>query len=110
MGKRYDDWNEVKKHTENAENYLQFESREIYNAKIGENIGFEQNGKSDEFVRPVLILKRLTKDMFSEYHFLRFIEMEAFSIILNLSKECKVRLCWYKQDFLALKDCLIKLG
>lgn len=64
MGKRYDDWNEVKKHTENAENYLQFKSREIYNAKIGENIGFEQNGKGDEFVRPVLILKRLTKDMF----------------------------------------------
>jgi mRNA interferase MazF len=31
---------------------------------MGQNIGFEQNGKGKEFIRPVLIYKKLTKDMF----------------------------------------------
>ena len=35
-----------------------------YSGYERENIGFEQSGKGDEFLRPVLILKRLTKEMF----------------------------------------------
>ena len=31
---------------------------------MGNNIGFEQNGKGKEFVRPVIVYKKLTKDMF----------------------------------------------
>jgi mRNA interferase MazF len=105
MSKRYDNWNEIKKHTDNTENYLQFKSREIYNAKIGENIGFEQNGKGDEFVRPVLILKRLTKDMFFGIPLSTIHRDGSFFIILNLSKEYKVRLYLFRHDFLVLKDC-----
>ena len=64
MSKKFDNWNEVKKTTETIGNVPQFKAREIYHAKIGENIGFEQSGKGDEFLRPVLILKRLTKEIF----------------------------------------------
>ena len=62
--KKFNEWNEVKKETDLSEKSHLFKEREIYNAKIGENIGFEQSGKGDEFVRPVLIVKRLTKEMF----------------------------------------------
>ena len=62
--KKFNEWNEVKKETDLSEKSPLFKEREIYNAKIGENIGFEQSGKGDEFVRPVLIVKRLTKEMF----------------------------------------------
>lgn len=31
---------------------------------MGQNIGFEQNGKGDNFVRPVIILKKFNKNMF----------------------------------------------
>jgi len=32
--------------------------------KMGQNVGFEQNGKGKDFVRPVIILKKITNDMF----------------------------------------------
>ena len=32
--------------------------------KMGQNVGFEQNGKGKDFVRPVVILKKITNDMF----------------------------------------------
>ncbi len=32
--------------------------------KMGQNIGFEQNGKGENFVRPVIILKKFNKNMF----------------------------------------------
>ena len=60
MSKKFDNWNEIKKTTETIGNVPQFKVREIYHTKIGENIGFEQSGKGDEFLRPVLILKRFT--------------------------------------------------
>ena len=60
----YDKWNEVKKKTSKKENIFGFKTRDIFNVKVGKNIGFEQNGKGDEFIRPVLVYKKLTKDMF----------------------------------------------
>ena len=62
--KKFDNWNEIKKRTEKQEMYLFYKNREIFNTKIGENIGFEQCGKGDQFIRPVLIFKKLTKEMF----------------------------------------------
>lgn len=31
---------------------------------IGENIGFEQNGKGEEFLRPVIVYKKFSKNVF----------------------------------------------
>ena len=60
----FDNWNEVKKSTNNEKVLVGFKQRDIFNVKIGKNIGFEQNGKGKDFVRPVLIYKKLSKDMF----------------------------------------------
>jgi mRNA interferase MazF len=62
--KDFDQWNEVKKKIEIQDRTPLFKNREIFNTKIGENIGFEQCGKGDESIRPVLIFKKLTKEMF----------------------------------------------
>lgn len=35
-----------------------FNEREIWWAHLGENIGHEQNGKNDQFDRPVLVVKK----------------------------------------------------
>ncbi|MEY4723512.1 MAG: hypothetical protein RLZZ324_1025 [Candidatus Parcubacteria bacterium] len=35
-----------------------FSEREIWWAHLGENIGHEQNGKNDQFDRPVLVVKK----------------------------------------------------
>lgn len=64
MMKKFDEWNEVKKDTEENNRVIGIKPREIFWAKIGENVGFEQNGKGDNFARPVLIIKKLTKELF----------------------------------------------
>ncbi len=62
--KKFNEWNEVKKQLDCKEKYITPKEREVYWASIGENIGFEQNGKGDIFSRPVLIVKRFSKNIF----------------------------------------------
>jgi mRNA interferase MazF len=62
--KKFDDWNSIKKELDIKKKNITPKEREVYWASIGENIGFEQNGKGDIFSRPVLILKRFSRNMF----------------------------------------------
>jgi len=62
--KKFDKWNEVKKQTDLKKEVANFKEREIYWANIGENIGFEQNGKGDSFMRPILIFRKFSQNMF----------------------------------------------
>ncbi len=62
--KKFDEWNEVKKQVDTRSNVIQFKEREVYWASVGENIGFEQNGKGADFSRPVLIIKKLNNHLF----------------------------------------------
>jgi mRNA interferase MazF len=62
--KKFDEWNEVKKRTDNKIILPSFKQREIYWANIGENIGFEQNGKGENFMRPLLVFKKFSNNMF----------------------------------------------
>ncbi len=55
---------EVKKRTDNKIIIPQIRQREIYWANLGENIGFEQNGKDDNFMRPLLIFKKFSNNIF----------------------------------------------
>jgi mRNA-degrading endonuclease toxin of MazEF toxin-antitoxin module len=61
---KHDAWNEVKKELDNLDNKVFFKEREIFWMSIGENIGFEQNGKGEIFSRPVLIVKKFSKNIF----------------------------------------------
>lgn len=62
--KKFDEWNKVKKETENIAEEVYFKERDIFWTRIGENVGFEQNGKGNEFQRPILVVKKYTNDMF----------------------------------------------
>lgn len=64
MNDNYDKWNTIKKETNKEKKYRNFKEKEIFYLKMGENIGFEQNGKGEDFVRPIIILKKFNKDMF----------------------------------------------
>jgi mRNA interferase MazF len=62
--KKFDKWNNVKKNLENKKSKIYYKEREIYWANIGENIGSEQNGKGDDFTRPLLVFKKFSNDIF----------------------------------------------
>ena len=62
--KQFDKWNEVKKRTDEIERRLKISPRDIYWLKIGQNIGHEEFGKGKEFLRPVIVIRQLTSDLF----------------------------------------------
>jgi len=64
MEKEFDRWNVQKKNIDSFVNKRVFHEREIWFISIGENVGFEQNGKGDEFLRPVIVYKKFSKNVF----------------------------------------------
>src|SRR6202171_3884600 len=67
MEKDFDRWNGIKKATDAADEAarLYFREGEIWWVRLGKNSGYETNGKSGEFTRPVIILKK-----YNQYSFL----------------------------------------
>ena len=64
MEKNFDLWNEKKKEIHRNTEGPFYHEREIWWCSLGVNIGFEQDGSGDEYRRPVLILKSLSKQTF----------------------------------------------
>ena len=60
----YDAWNSVKKKTEKTQRKLGIKARDIFWLKVGKNIGHEVYGKGEEFLRPVIVIRQLTSDLF----------------------------------------------
>ena len=85
METEFNKWNEVKKELHAQKIRRSFKTRDIFYMKMGQNVGFEQNGKGKDFVRPVVILKKITNDMF---------------IGVPLSTQLKDGNWFYKFDFL----------
>lgn len=57
--KKFDHWNKRKKKTDSLGERPYFSEREIWWAHIGQNIASEVVGKGKEFLRPVIILKKI---------------------------------------------------
>jgi mRNA-degrading endonuclease toxin of MazEF toxin-antitoxin module len=62
--KKFNKWNEVKINIDAKEKLALFKARDIFWANIGENVGREQDGKGQDFTRPVLVIKKFSKTMF----------------------------------------------
>ena len=64
MNKNFDFWNKIKKQTDNTKSETRISPGEIRWCKFGLNIGNEILGKGETFKRPVLILKKFSRDVF----------------------------------------------
>ncbi|MBA1438460.1 MAG: dTDP-4-dehydrorhamnose reductase [Epsilonproteobacteria bacterium] len=60
----YDQWNEQKKQIAKNETCIKFQQFHIIFMKMGVNIGFEQDGKGEECLRPVLVYKKFNHRVF----------------------------------------------
>jgi mRNA interferase MazF len=56
----FDTWNTTKQYINYLEKTPHVREREIYWCSIGQNIGYEINGKTSAFTRPVIILKKIS--------------------------------------------------
>ena len=59
----FDEWNKVKQQVSTVKKVRLFKERDIFYINMGKNIGHEQNGKGHNFVRPVVIVKKISNDM-----------------------------------------------
>ncbi len=64
MQKDFDGWNKAKKQVHYESAYKLFHERELWWCSFGINVGREQDGRQDNFERPIVILKTLSPDTF----------------------------------------------
>lgn len=108
-------------------NNLVISEGQVYWCSLGENIGFEQNGKGKYFQRPVLIFKKFNNNMFwaipmstkikeSNTYYIKILlkNVEQSAMISQLRVLDSKRLYQYigyvsKADFIKIRDSVIKL-
>jgi len=82
--KDFDNWNIKKKTLNDALSKAPyFKEREIWWLSIGVNIGFEEDGKHEDFLRPVLIMKKFNKNMFLGIPLSTKIKMNPYYIVIT---------------------------
>lgn len=64
MEKDFKKWSTKKEKIDNRINVPFVNEREIFWCSIGINIGDEENGKSEQFSRPVLVFKKFNQNLF----------------------------------------------
>lgn len=92
--KDYNAWNAKKKIIEAREAVPEFSERDIWWCSLGLNVGYEEDGKNENFERPVCVLRKFNKDIFiglplisaqktGPYYFPHVLHETAGSIILS---------------------------
>jgi len=62
--KDFDTWNNKKKLIDSSEKLIGLKQRDVVFIHIGQNIGYEQNGKGEQFLRPVIVLEVFNRGLF----------------------------------------------
>jgi mRNA interferase MazF len=119
-------WTKLKIKTHLSERIIYFREKEIWWASVGANIGFEQNGKNENFERPILVFRKFGKDMLWAipltskikegifYFDIRHLGFKSSLILSQLKLLSSKRLIRKigiipANDFVNIKDAVIKL-
>ena len=63
MKKDYKEWHSKKSEISEIKKSPFFHEREIWFCYLGENVGFEQDGRGEEFLRPIIVLKKFNNEV-----------------------------------------------
>ncbi|OGI82275.1 hypothetical protein A3I95_02875 [Candidatus Nomurabacteria bacterium RIFCSPLOWO2_02_FULL_44_12] len=61
--KDFTNWHKRKSKIDQIENRPYFHEGEVWYTHLGLNIGYEQDGKGDDYLRPVLIIRKFNQDI-----------------------------------------------
>ena len=64
MKRDFKKWHKKKNDLDQNEVRVNFHERDVWFGSIGANIGFEWDGKGEEFLRPIVILKKFNNETF----------------------------------------------
>jgi mRNA interferase MazF len=123
MQKDFDRWNEKKKRINGSVFIDYVNEREVWWCTLGVNVGSEQDGSSDVFERPILVVRKFNKDTVlvvpltssprrTPYHIaVRHAGMEFAAVISQLRLISTKRLARkiYQMDAALFKDVLVHI-
>lgn len=88
--KDYKIWTPVKFKIHNSESVRPgFHEREIWYCHLGENVGFEQDGKGNDFLRPIVILRKFNNDIFWAVPLTSTIKKSPYYFVVSVGEESK---------------------
>lgn len=122
--KDFDSWNEYVKKLDKTEPEGFFRAREIWWCALGVNIGSEQDGKNEDFVRPVLVLYKirhnlalvapLTSKIADHEDRITFVtSFEKSQILLSQIRTVSAKRLLRNVGYISkdvYKECLVRLG
>lgn len=62
--KHFDVWFKIKSQLDNLNTYPKFQEGDVWWCHIGENVGHEECGKGNKFLRPIIVLKKFNNRIF----------------------------------------------
>ena len=89
MHKDFDSWNTLKKEVDYSKNIIKFRQRDIIFMSLGLNIGYEQDGKGENYIRPVLVYKKFNSRTFLGIPLTSKAKHDKFHFEFDFSKEKK---------------------
>jgi len=114
--KDFDSWN-LKKKNINNKKFLPplFKERDVWWLSVGTNIGFEEDGKHENFVRPVLVLKKFNRMLFlgiplskqikdNIYYFKITLKEKTVSVLMSQIRVFSSKRMWNKIGELDSRD------
>ncbi|HEY4516169.1 MAG TPA: type II toxin-antitoxin system PemK/MazF family toxin [Candidatus Paceibacterota bacterium] len=85
--KDFDGWNIEKKRVHSEENPIYFREGDIWWCKLGVNIGDEQDGKGENFSRPILIIKKFNQFIFWAVPLSSKLKKNKYYVVCKSSEE-----------------------
>lgn len=106
--KNFVDWFKLKPKLDQNLKIPVFREGEVWWCHLGENIGFEENGKGDQFLRPVIILHKFNNRLFyglptstkikdNQFYFQMTIKDKPISVLMSQMRAIDVKRLMYKK-------------
>jgi mRNA interferase MazF len=84
-----------------------FRERDIWWVSVGVNVGFEEDGKNDNYVRPVLVVKKFNREIFlgipmstklkdNKYYVPVSVKQETVSVMISQLRVFSSKRIWNK--------------
>ena len=64
MKKDFQKWHDRKSEIDNIEVRPFFHEREVWFCHLGANVGFEQDGIGEDYIRPIIIIRKFNNEIF----------------------------------------------
>ena len=87
MSKPYPAWSIKKERADNLEERPNFQNREIWLAATGINIGFEEDGKGENFLRPVVIFRKFNRAIFWALPLTSTLKDSPFNYVFSFNED-----------------------